>query len=88
MLKPICLTLAALSLSACMSDAGIKTFSDATDDVNEGFAIGKQMRDRCAATGDLDHCKEWREYKIAEEADNPMLDYDKALARWEAKGPY
>lgn len=74
-----------LALSACMS---VKTFDDATQDVNEGFALGAQLRDRCAETGDIDHCKEWLEYKRAEEAENPMMDYDKALARWEEKGPY
>lgn len=74
-------------LTACDAPA-IKTFSDATADVNEGFALGKRLRDRCEQTNSLDHCKEWREYKMAEEADNPLLDYDKGLARWEANGPY
>lgn len=75
-----------LSLSAC--NVAVKGFDDATQDVNEGFALGKQLRDRCKATGDIDHCKDWQEYKRAEEAQNPLLDYDKALARWEAVGPY
>ena len=76
--------IAALALSGC----AIKTFEDATKDVNEGFALGKQLRDRCAQTKGIDHCKDWIEYKRAEEAENEFLDYDKALARWEAKGPY
>ncbi|MGH1455074.1 MAG: hypothetical protein ACRBBV_18105 [Paracoccaceae bacterium] len=77
-----------LFLSACMDDVAIKTFSDATKDVNEGFAMGKRLRDRCASTNDIDHCQAWLDYKRTEEADNSLLDYDKALARWEAKGPY
>ena len=75
----------ATALSGCMA---VKTFDDATENVNEGFALGARLRDRCAATNDLDHCKEWIEYKRAEEAENPLMDYDKALARWEEKGPY
>jgi hypothetical protein len=75
------------ALTAC-GDVAIKTFSDATEDVNEGFALGKQLRDRCEATDDVDHCLAWREYKEAAEAENQLLDYDKALARWEDKGPY
>lgn len=78
---------AALAVAAC-DDVAVKTFSDATTDVNEGFALGAQLRDRCAVTGDLDHCVDWNNYKRAEEAGNPMLDYEKGLARWEAKGPY
>lgn len=66
----------------------VKTFADATQDVNEGFVVGKMLRDRCAATNDVDHCAAWLEYKRSEEADNTLLDYDKALARWEANGPY
>ena len=73
------------ALAGCMS---VKTFDDATKDVNEGFALGKQLRDRCNATQDIDHCRVWVEYKRSEEAQNEFLDYDKGLARWEAKGPY
>lgn len=73
------------ALSACMS---VKTFEDATGDVNERFALGKQLRDRCAATRDVDHCQAWVEYKRDAEERNALLDYDKALARWEANGPY
>ncbi len=87
MLRMIAASCVALSLSAC-GDVAVKTFSDATGDVNEGFVLGKQLRDRCAATGDVDHCLAWSNYKRAEEADNALLDYDKALARWEANGPY
>ena len=76
-----------VGLSGC-ADVAVKTFADATSDVNEGFRLGKQLRDRCAATNDVDHCQAWISYKRAEEADNPIMDYDKALARWEAKGPY
>ena len=75
-----------LSLAAC-DDVAVKTFADATNDVNEGFALGQQLRDRCNATGDLDDCLDWSNYKAAEESVG-LLDYDKALARWEAKGPY
>ena len=88
MLRLLLPVVAALSLSACLSDVGVKTFSDATADVNESFALGKQLRDRCAYTRDVDHCLTWANYKKAEESDNTLLDYDKALARWEAKGPY
>lgn len=76
---------APLALSGCLA---VKTFSDATGDVNEGFAMGKQLRDRCATTQDIDHCQDWLAYKRDAEAENSLLDYDKALARWEAKGPY
>lgn len=75
-----------LSLAAC--DAGVKTFSDATSNVNEGYAMGKRLRDRCNATQNIDHCKAWLDHKRAAEAENALLDYDKGLARWEAKGPY
>jgi len=78
---------AGIALAAC-EDAGIKTFSDATADVNEDFRLGQRLRDRCEETDNLDHCKEWIDYKRSEEAENPMLDYDKALARWEKHGPY
>ncbi len=87
MLRIIAASCLALSVSAC-GDVAVKTFSDATGDVNEGFAHGKRLRDRCASTNDVTHCNEWMAYKRAEEADNPLLDYDKGLARWEAKGPY
>jgi len=87
MLRTTAAVCVALSLSAC-NGVAVKTFADATQNVNEGFAFGKQLRDRCAATNDLDHCKAWMDYKRAEEADNPLMDYDKALARWEANGPY
>lgn len=83
----VLLIIAALSLTAC-GDMAVKTFSDATKGVNEDFTIGQQLRDRCQATGNVDHCLTWNEYKRAEEAKNPLMDYDKALARWEAKGPY
>jgi hypothetical protein len=76
-----------LYLTACQ-DVAIKTFADATSDVNEGFALGRQLRDRCAVTGNPDHCLTWMQYKHAEESDNGLLDYDKALVRWESKGPY
>ena len=76
-----------VAVAGCQ-DVAVKTFSDATSDVNEGFVIGRQLRDRCNATGDVDHCKDWVEYKQAAESENALLDYDKALARWEAKGPY
>lgn len=79
------LALSALALSGCLA---VKTLSDATSDVNDGFALGKQLRDRCNATKDIDHCKAWVEYKRAAEAENTLMDYDRALARWEAKGPY
>lgn len=78
---------AVLSLSACQT-AAVKTFGDVTQDVNDEFVLGQQLRDRCRTTGDLDHCIAWNEYKKSEEADNPLMDYDKALARWEQYGPY
>jgi hypothetical protein len=80
--------LLALGALAACDDAAVKTFSGATADVNEGFALGRSLRDRCAATGDVDHCLDWQNYKKAAEADNALLDYDKALARWERFGPY
>ena len=58
----------ATALSSCMA---VKTFDDATQNVNEGFALGARLRDRCVATNDLGHCKEWIEYKRAEEAAPP-----------------
>ena len=73
-----------LAASACT----LQTFDSVTADVNESFALGAQLRDRCAATNDPDHCLAWREYKAAAEADNPLMDYDAALARWERLGPY
>lgn len=81
------LVVAGFSLSACQ-DVAVKTFSDATADVNEDFRLGQRLRDRCEQTNDLDHCKAWLDYKRSEEAENPSLDYDKALARWERLGPY
>lgn len=87
MFRPLAIVAAVLTLSAC-EGAAVKTFSDATRNVNEDFALGKQLRDRCAATNDIDHCKQWVDYKRAEEAENPLLDYEKGLARWEANGPY
>lgn len=87
MLRLILPVVAALALSGC-EDVAIKTFADATADVNEEFALGRQLRDRCASTRDVDHCQSWIQYKQAEEAENGLLDYDKALARWERLGPY
>lgn len=82
---------AALSIVVAVAgcdDVAVKTFADATQDVNEGFALGKKLRDRCASTGNVDHCKAWLDYKRAEEAQVVGLSYEKALARWEANGPY
>lgn len=88
MLRMITAAAVAVSLAGCMQDAAVKTFADATGDVNEGFAHGKRLRDRCASTNDVTHCNEWLTYKRAEETANPLLDYDKGLARWETNGPY
>lgn len=87
MFRVLVAALTILTLAGC-NDVAVKTFSDATGDVNEGYALGKQLRDRCNATKDVSDCKEWIDYKRAEEAENPLLDYDKGLARWEANGPY
>lgn len=82
------LALPAVFLLAGCEDAAVKTFADSTQDVNEGFELGRSLRDRCETTQDPSDCLEWQNYKRAEEAENPLLDYDKALARWEANGPY
>ena len=85
MFRMSALTACAVTLSGCLA---VQTFDSVTENVNEEFALGAQLRDRCSATGDIDHCQAWIEYKRSEEADNPLMDYDAALARWEAKGPY
>ena len=88
-IKPIGLSvLTMFALGACTPDLAVKTFSDATRNVNEDFRMGQQLRDRCNATQNIDHCKAWLDYKRAEEAENPLMDYEKALARWEERGPY
>ena len=87
-MRLLCLmVMASVALSSCQ-DVAVKYFSDATADVNEDFRLGQRLRDRCAETNDLDHCKAWLDYKRGKEAESPLLDYDKALARWEKHGPY
>ena len=71
------MTAFAATLMACDTT---KTFSDVTADVNAEFALAKQLRDRCAATGDIDHCLAWQDFKRERSAENPLIDYDKALA--------
>lgn len=72
------------ALAACT----LQTFDSATQNVNDDFALGAQLRDRCATTQNVDHCLAWRDYKRREEAENPLMNYDAALARWEREGPY
>ena len=66
----------------------METFSTVTAEVNEDFALGAALRDRCAETGDVDDCLAWRTYRESEEARNPGLNYEAALERWERLGPY
>ena len=82
MLRPFALALCCLSASACQMSG----FAEATQDVNAEFALAQQLRDRCAATGDLDDCLTWREFQ--EGRSIPAWQYEQALERWIANGPY
>lgn len=77
-----------IALPAVMLLAGCQLpgFADATQDVNNEFALAVQMRDRCSATADVDHCLAWRQFQES----RPILawQYEQALSRWERLGPY
>lgn len=81
--------LRSLAVVALLSGCVAPTFQDATDSVNQEFALAVQLRDRCAATGDVEHCLAWHEYREANtpEGSQPAT-YDRMVARWEANGPY
>lgn len=83
-MRALLLSISIFALSACT----LQTFDSVTDNVNNDFALGAQLRDRCAITQDLSDCLAWRNYKNAEEAKNPLMNYDAALSRWEREGPY
>lgn len=73
---------AAIALTGCT----VETFDSATRSVNEEFALAQQLRDRCRATGDIDHCLAWHEFRSSHA--QPGLNYDAALDRWIEHGPY
>lgn len=82
MIRTFTLTAAALALAGCQ----LPGFSEATGDVNAEFALAQQLRDRCNTSGDVDDCLAWREFQ--EGRSMPAWQYDAALDRWIANGPY
>lgn len=79
-----------IALVICLATvAGCQTFGSIAADVDEMFRIGQQLRDRCAATGDVDDCRAWRDYQRDESAGQPSwYDFDRALENWERNGPF
>jgi len=80
--------LIALSLPLVMVLAGCQLpgFEGAAQDVNDEFTVARQLRDRCDATADVDDCVAWLQFK--ETRSMPSWEYDRALDRWIANGPY
>jgi len=78
--------LAAAAIAATLSACTIETFETATQSVNEEFALAQQLRDRCSTSGNVDHCLAWQQFRAANES--PGYNYDAALDRWIANGPY
>ena len=78
--------LRAFALVAMLAGCTVETFDSATQSVNEEFALAQQLRDRCRASGDVDHCLAWHEYRAAHQ--QPGFNYDASLDLWIERGPY
>jgi NifU-like protein involved in Fe-S cluster formation len=82
LLRTALIAAASLTLAGCVGG----TFAEATQDVNQEYAMAQQLRDRCNATGDVDDCLVWYEFRDARSAYGPT--YERGLDRWIANGPY